>query len=259
MTIGRWPLRARKRPDGVVVFNDQFLLTRPDRIAASMSADKLPARLWFSRLRRCRWSSRGDGCSNRSTVLLDPIFAKLLLVSNLGAGPISSESCMLKQVLIVSLFVVTGSIASEARPFRTGQIPECNVTMPCDFSFSRTRGARVSQYTRYDHAAVAEANIPLGQDVGGRPAGCPRSFCGCGAALRVFGRIVPELNLAAKGLRFPRTSPAPGMVAARRGFVLEQHLGGDMWMAYDANSGGHATRVHALSLRGYAVVNPHAA
>ena len=177
---------------------------------------------------------------------------------------------MLKQVLIASLFVATGSIASEARPFRTGQIPECNVTMPCDFSFLQTRRQRVSQYTRpsrflarralsVDPSAVAEANIPVGQAVGGRPAGCPRSFCGCGAALRVFGRIVPELNLAANWLRFPRASPAPGMVAARRGhvFVLEQHLGGDMWMAYDANSGGHATRIHARSLRGYAVVNPH--
>jgi len=94
--------------------------------------------------------------------------------------------------------------------------------------------------------------------IGGRPAGCPSSFCGCGAALRVFGHHVPELNLAANWLRFPRTSPAPGMVAARRGhvFVLEQPLGGDMWMAYDANSGGHATRMHARSLRGYTIVNP---
>jgi hypothetical protein len=179
---------------------------------------------------------------------------------------------MLKQVFVASVLVVAGSIASEAHPFRTGQIPECNVTMPCDFSFSQTRRERGSQHTRpsqssarralpVDHSAVAEASIPRGQEVGGRPAGCPRSFCGCGAALRVFGRIVPELNLAANWLRFPRTSPAPGMVAARRGhvFVLEQHLGGDMWMAYDANSGGHATRIHAVSLRGYAVVNPHAA
>jgi hypothetical protein len=96
--------------------------------------------------------------------------------------------------------------------------------------------------------------------VGGRPAGCPSAFCGCGASLRVFGRIVPELNLAANWLRFPRTAPAPGMVAARRGhvFVLEQSLGGDMWMAYDANSGGHATRMHARSLRGYTIVNPRA-
>jgi hypothetical protein len=51
------------------------------------------------------------------------------------------------------------------------------------------------------------------------------------------------------------------MVAARHGhvFVLEQHIEGDTWMAYDANSGGHATRIHARSLRGYTVVNPHAA
>jgi len=73
--------------------------------------------------------------------------------------------------------------------------------------------------------------------------------------LRVFGRIVPELNLAANWLRFPRTAPAPGMVAARHGhvFVLEQHLEGDTWMAYDANSGGHATQTHARSLRGYTI------
>jgi hypothetical protein len=97
--------------------------------------------------------------------------------------------------------------------------------------------------------------------VGGRPAGCPRSFCGCGAAIRVFGRIVPELNLAANWLRFPRASPAPGMAAARRGhvFVLERHIAGDIWLAYDANSGGHATRIHARSLRGYTIVNPRSA
>ncbi|MBR0753779.1 hypothetical protein JQ604_16460 [Bradyrhizobium jicamae] len=107
---------------------------------------------------------------------------------------------------------------------------------------------------------MADASATPGQTVGGRPAGCPRSFCGCGAAIRVFGRIVPELNLAANWLRFPRTAPAPGMVAARRGhvFVLEQHVGGDTWMAYDANSGGRATRIHARSLRGYSIVNPHA-
>ena len=179
---------------------------------------------------------------------------------------------MFRQLLVASLFFVTGSIAAEARAFRTGQIPDCNVTMPCDFSFSQTRRERVSRYsqppqlpmrrTRSDsHITVAEANDSRGQTIGGRPAGCPQSFCGCGAALRVFGRIVPELNLAANWLRFPRTSPAPGMVAARSGhvFVLEQHVEGDTWMAYDANSGGHATRIHPRSLRGYAVVNPHAA
>ncbi|WP_167406754.1 hypothetical protein [Bradyrhizobium forestalis] len=195
---------------------------------------------------------------------------------------------MFKRVFSACLFVALGSAASEARPYRIHQAPECNVSMPCDFSYSQTRRERTSrsslasrssliskpslqayrstQLTVTDAgstaapAAVSDVSgVRIGvRIVGGRPAGCPSSFCGCGAALRVFGRIVPELNLASNWLRFPRTSPAPGMVAARRGhvFVLEQHLGGDVWMAYDANSGGRATRIHARSLRGYTIVNP---
>ncbi|WP_284270106.1 hypothetical protein [Bradyrhizobium iriomotense] len=178
---------------------------------------------------------------------------------------------MFKPVLVASLLVAIWSTASEARPSRTNPASECNVTMPCDFSYSQVRRERVSLDTRRTHlvmrgavagapAAVTEVNVSGTQIVGSRPSGCPRNFCGCGAALHVFGRIVPELNLASNWLRFPRTSPAPGMVAARRGhvFVLEQHLQGDMWMAYDANSGGRSTRIHARSLRGYTVVNPHA-
>ena len=60
--------------------------------------------------------------------------------------------------------------------------------------------------------------------------------------------------------RFPRTAPAPGMAAVRRHhvFVLEQHLGGNMWLVYDANSGRGRTQRHARSIAGYAVVNPRA-
>ncbi|HWM47931.1 MAG TPA: hypothetical protein VNR11_13585 [Xanthobacteraceae bacterium] len=96
--------------------------------------------------------------------------------------------------------------------------------------------------------------------VGGRPAGCPRRFCGCGASLKLFGRIIPELNLASNWLRkFPRTAPAPNMAAARPGhvMVLLEHMGGDQWKVYDANSGGGRTRIHVRSIRGFAVVNPH--
>ncbi len=95
----------------------------------------------------------------------------------------------------------------------------------------------------------------------GHPAGCPgRAFCGCGAAVRVFGSPVRSLWLAAAWLRFPRAAPAPGMVAARRGhvMVLESHVEGSTWIVYDANSGGHATRVHARSIAGYTIVNPRA-
>lgn len=105
-------------------------------------------------------------------------------------------------------------------------------------------------YASYDRGSIVS-----------HPAGCPRSlFCGCGASVRIFGRPIRDLFLAANWLRFPRTSPAPGMVAARRGhvFVLEHPLGDGRWQVYDANSGHGATRIHARSLAGYAIVNPHA-
>jgi hypothetical protein len=186
---------------------------------------------------------------------------------------------MLKFVCVASAFLALSPTVSEARPSRVfSQASDCNVTMPCDFSISKTGGNQVvynaqspQRPERRSHSPrgqvefgqreVSRVDVAGAQIVSGRPSGCPQSFCGCGAALRVFGRIVPELNLAANWLRFPRTSPAPGMVAARHGhvFVLEQHVEGDTWMAYDANSGGHATRMHARSLRGYTIVNPHAA
>lgn len=94
--------------------------------------------------------------------------------------------------------------------------------------------------------------------IGGRPAGCPARFCGCGASLHLFGRIIPSLNLAANWLRFPRTLPAANMVAARRGhvFVLKQHIAGSTWIVHDSNSGGRRTRLHARSIAGYVIVNP---
>ena len=96
--------------------------------------------------------------------------------------------------------------------------------------------------------------------IGGRPSGCPSRFCGCGTSLHVFGRIVPELNLARNWLRFPRTYPAPGMVAVRNHhvFAIESVNGDGTVVAYDPNSGGHRTRIHTRSLQGFRVVNPHA-
>jgi len=197
------------------------------------------------------------------------IFAPNLLASASGQAS-RRESCMRSSlVLVASFFVVFSSSALEARPsHRSVTASECNVTMPCDFSGPQFRPKPTSYSARPSleqrpasmRNAMAAVDSSQGQVIGSRPAGCPHSFCGCGASLRVFGRIVPGLNLASNWLRFPRTAPAPGMVAARRGhvFVLERHVEGDMWMAYDANSGGHATRIHARSLRGYTVVNPRA-
>ncbi|HET7885693.1 MAG TPA: hypothetical protein VFL62_05645 [Bradyrhizobium sp.] len=96
--------------------------------------------------------------------------------------------------------------------------------------------------------------------VGSRPSGCPNRFCGCEASLYKFGRIIPELNLAANWYRFPRTAPAPGMAAVRSGHVmiLESQVSGNVWNVHDGNSGGHVTRDHARSIAGYTIVDPSA-
>jgi len=122
--------------------------------------------------------------------------------------------------------------------------------------------ARKNHHQVTSYRMLAEDGSPSrGVVVGGRPSGCPHQYCGCGTSLKIFGRIRPELNLASNWLRkFPRTSPAPGMAAARSGHVmlLMAHVGGDKWKVYDSNSGGGLTRVHVRSIRGFAVVNPHA-
>jgi hypothetical protein len=50
------------------------------------------------------------------------------------------------------------------------------------------------------------------------------------------------------------------MAAARSGHVmlLVEHVAADKWKVWDANSGGGLTRIHVRSIRGFAVVNPHA-
>jgi len=99
-----------------------------------------------------------------------------------------------------------------------------------------------------------------GTVVGRRPDDCPRAFCGCEASLYLFGQIRRDLNLASNWIRkFPRTAPAPGMVAARNGhvMVLMSHAGGNDWLVHDGNSGGGLTREHVMSISSYVIVDPH--
>ena len=96
--------------------------------------------------------------------------------------------------------------------------------------------------------------------IGGRPFGCPHAYCGCSASLHVFGRIIPELNLASNwGRKFSPASPAPGMAAYRNHhvFIIESVNGDGTVVAHDGNSGGGLTRLHTVSLAGYRVVDPH--
>ena len=92
------------------------------------------------------------------------------------------------------------------------------------------------------------------------PAGCKwNSFCGCGASVRVFGRPVKELFLAANWGRFPSASCGPGRAAWRYGhvFVIESCNGDGTALATDYNSGGRLSRRHVVNLHGYRIVDPN--
>lgn len=129
------------------------------------------------------------------------------------------------------------------------------------------RRNKIKHRQKRDHVPVRYAG---NAQIVSHPAGCPsRSFCGCGAAQEVFKQItgivaginIRDLWLADNWRKiFPRTAPAPGMVAARRGhvFVIREVRGPGLVLAYDANSGGHKTRIHLRRLAGYTVVNPRA-
>ena len=113
---------------------------------------------------------------------------------------------------------------------------------------------------KHRHHRIAPAGY--GGQVVAHPPGCPwRLFCGCGVSWKVFGRAVVSggLAIAAEWSRFQQTTPAPGMVAYRKGhvFEIESVIDRETVVAYDPNSGGHLTRIHTVSLRGYHVVDPH--
>lgn len=184
---------------------------------------------------------------------------------------------MLKSAFIAALCCVVFSFNADARQRHrvTGLDPACNVSMPCETPYAsspqavrETRGEYIARQIGFGAPAhPVRSQARQVQSYGGaavvaHPTGCPSSaFCGCGASVRIFGHSIRELWLAANWFKFPRTSPAPGMAAVRRHhvMVLEADLGGGVWQVYDANSGGHATRVHARSIAGYAIVNPHGA
>jgi hypothetical protein len=173
---------------------------------------------------------------------------------------------MLKIVVFAALTLCAISPA-EARKRVYLADPGCNVTMPCEGVAPSPRGEQIVKAmggfgsAQKVYQPRAERVQRTSGQVVSHPAGCPsRAFCGCGAAVRVFGTPVRSLWLAANWYKFPRAAAAPGMVAVRRHhiFVLETHLQGNTWLAYDANSGRRLTRIHARSIAGYTIVDPRA-
>jgi hypothetical protein len=153
---------------------------------------------------------------------------------------------MTRFAALLSLACVLAASGADARPRHISK-----GVIVCDQQGCRpSAGAQVLSTKRHEPDATV---------IGGRPAGCPHRFCGCEASLYLFGKIIPELNLAWNWARkFPRAAPAPRMAAARRGhvMVLISHVSGNDWLVHDGNSGGGKTRRHVRSIKGYVIVDP---
>jgi hypothetical protein len=139
------------------------------------------------------------------------------------------------------------------------RLSDCTFTndgrQTCDSTYRRGR------------AVVLDANgnrvrrLDEGTIFGGRPVGCPHSYCGCG--LRKFlGLSDKRLNLAYNWARlFPHeVAPRPGLAAVRNHHVMyiEAAASDGQWLVRDYNSGGGLSRLHIRDVNGYVFVNPHA-
>ncbi|CCD86185.1 conserved exported protein of unknown function [Bradyrhizobium sp. ORS 285] len=158
---------------------------------------------------------------------------------------------MYRVVLVVAALLAL-SVQAEARPRHHHHSSYHHHSAHHRYSY------RHHSYMNAMASIPSEARVGEARVVGGRPSGCPHAFCGCEASLYTFGRVIPELNLAANWRRFPRAMPAPGMAAVRSGHVmiLQQQVAGNVWLVHDGNSGGHVTREHPRSIAGYTIVNP---
>lgn len=116
---------------------------------------------------------------------------------------------------------------------------------------NRAQTFKISRNVKHD----ANGNI-----IGGRPAGCPHAYCGCGLR-KYLGIDDKSLDLANNWLRFPRSVAAPGRVAVwpnRHVALIEQV--GENGQAYlrDWNSGGGLTRLHWRDISRAVIVDPYA-
>jgi hypothetical protein len=171
------------------------------------------------------------------------------------------------RLLLACVAVIAFMLPAQAR--QRHAVPACvetgSVMFPSCMGQNPFSGAVSIRVTMHRENGKANPGPRLAREkafgeVVSHPEGCPRSaFCGCGAAVRIFGHSIRNLWLAANWFRFPRATAAPGMAAVRRHhvMVLEADLGGGYWRVFDANSGHHLTRVHARSIAGYVIVNPH--
>jgi hypothetical protein len=190
--------------------------------------------------------------------LTSAIKSPLVMPSSEDWGNINSKAGVVMRVFVATLFVcafVSGANASYLIS------PTGESSHETHHAYGRmVRGFKPMRQVPVHISHVASAGSA--PELVSHPEGCPRSqFCGCGVSVRVFGHPVRDLWLVQNWYRFPRAQPASGNVAIlgsrHVAYILEAYGDGTATL-YDPNSGSGLTRVHRVSLRGWAVVDPRA-
>ena len=104
------------------------------------------------------------------------------------------------------------------------------------------------------HRRHYQVSYDDGRIIGGRPAGCPHAYCGCGARL-YLGLSDVRLNLAWNWTRYYSGS-TPVAVWPHHIAIIEQMTGPHTAILRDFNSGGGLSRIHERSLAGARIVGP---
>ena len=148
------------------------------------------------------------------------------------------------------------------KPANSQPVITCNKFGCSDWRTHRHRAltSSVRRHRIRRNVARVDANGNTVTIIGGRPAGCPHAYCGCGLR-KYLGLSDKRLNLAWNWARlFPRTHARAGAAAVRRHHVmlLVRHVSGSRWIVRDYNSGKSLSRIHERDLRGYIFVDPRA-
>lgn len=166
--------------------------------------------------------------------------------------------------LVVLLVMIYAMAPAHARQISKGIIT-CDNRFGCsDRIVAKAAVEKRIRQTSHGRERIRVATIDASGNrptvIGGRPAGCPYAYCGCG--LRKFlGLNDTRLNLAWNWAKlFPRTHAHAGAAAVRHHHVmlLVAHVSGSIWTVRDYNGGRHLSYIHERDVSGYVFVRPGA-
>lgn len=131
---------------------------------------------------------------------------------------------------------------------QTGESQTCDNNGRC----ATQMGSQGASPVRYSRLGGRMTHATSEGVIGGRPAGCPHAYCGCGAR-RYLGISDTRLDLAANWPRYYRGA-TPVAVWNHHIAIIERMTGPRMAILRDYNSGGGLSRVHERSIAGARIV-----